>query len=147
MAEVTSTVRRSGRCLCGAVRFVAQGEPRWVAHCHCDSCRRATSAPLATYAGYASENVQWGGKTPASFESSPGVQRRFCARCGSPVSFAGERWPGEIHLFVPSFEDPGALAPRVHVHVGEQLPWLKLADGLPRYHTTAHDGAPLPPSH
>jgi hypothetical protein len=31
----------------------------------------------------------------------------------------------------------------IHVHTGEQLPWLHLADGLPRYHTTPKDGPPL----
>src|SRR5579883_1599280 len=100
------SIVRSGRCLCGAVRFTAQGAPRWVAHCHCESCRRATSAAMATYAGYATEQVRWSGDSLRTFESSPGVTRTFCARCGSPMSFAGERWPGEVHLFVASFADP-----------------------------------------
>lgn len=133
-----------GRCLCGAVRFVAHGEPRWVAHCHCESCRRATSAALATYAGFLATDVAWSGQPAGLFHSSPGVERRFCPRCGSPLSFAGKRWPGEIHLFVASFEDPRAFAPSVHVHVGEQLPWLQLADGLPRFDTTPREGPPLP---
>ncbi len=137
-------VEHRGRCLCGAVQFVARGAPRWVAHCHCDSCRRATSAPLATYAGFATEDVIWSGQARTRFSSSPGVERSFCARCGSPLSFAGERWPGEIHLFVASFENPASVSPEVHVHVGEQLSWLHLGDGLPRFATTPRDGPPLP---
>jgi hypothetical protein len=126
------------------VRFVAEGEPRWVAHCHCESCRRATSAPIATYAGFAAAKVEWSGEAPAEFGSSPGVVRRFCRRCGSPMSFADDNWPGEIHVFVASFEDPAGFAPTLHVHAGEQLPWIHLADGLPRYALTARDGPPLP---
>jgi hypothetical protein len=129
--------------LCGAVRFVATGEPRWIAHCHCESCRRATSAPMATYAGYAAANVAWSGDALAEFQSSPGVVRQFCRRCGSPMSFAGAKWPDEIHLFVASFDEPAAFAPTLHVHAGEQLPWLHLADDLPRYVTTERDGPPL----
>lgn len=131
------TVIRTGRCLCGAVRFEARGEPRWVAHCHCESCRRATSSPLTTYAGYMAENVAWHGESPARYESSPGVERRFCPRCGAPLSFAGTKWPGELHLFAASFDDPAEIVPTVHVHVGEQLPWLHLADDLPKFATTA----------
>jgi hypothetical protein len=140
---MTST-ELSGRCLCGAVRFVARGAPKWVAHCHCESCRRATSAALATYAGYPEDQVEWRGTARATFASSPGVTRGFCPRCGSPLSFAGERWPGEIHLFLPSFAEPNALTPTVHVYAGEQLQWLRLADGLPRYAKTPRLGPPLP---
>ena len=138
-----TTTERNGRCLCGEVRFVAAGEPKWVAHCHCESCRRATSAGFATYAGYATGAVAWTGEPPAAYHSSPGVTRRFCPRCGSPVSFEGERWPGEIHLFVPAFEDPAGFQPKGHVYVEEQMPWVRLADGLPRYRKTAREGPPL----
>jgi hypothetical protein len=134
--------RRAGRCFCGAVTFLAQGEPLWVAHCHCESCRRATSSPMTTYAGYPAANVTWSGDALAQYPSSRGVVRQFCRRCGAPMSFAGDRWPGEIHLFLASFAEPGALEPRCHVNVGEQLPWLHVTDGLPRFETTAHDGTP-----
>jgi hypothetical protein len=59
------------------------------------------------------------------------------------MSYAGERWPGETHLFVSSFEDPAAFFPQVHVHVGEQLPWVHLDDHLPRYVQTSIAGPPL----
>lgn len=123
---------RHGHCLCGAVRFTARGAPKWIAHCHCDSCRRATSAPFTTYVGYPAAAVTWTGKAPCAYASSPGVTRQFCPQCGSPMSFAGARWPDEIHLFATSFDAPGDLAPAMHVYVDEQLPWIHLADGLPR---------------
>ncbi len=138
-----TTIERRGRCLCGAVRFVARGEPKWVAHCHCESCRRATSAAFATYAGYHTDAVEWTGETPGTYASSPGVVRRFCTRCGSPLSFEGERWPDEVHLFVASFEEPASFTPKGHVYVEEQLAWVHLADGLPRYAKTAREGPPL----
>ena len=137
------SAERRGRCLCGAVRFVARGAPNWVAHCHCESCRRATSAGFTTYAGYPSAAVTWTGAPASAYASSAGVSRRFCGRCGSPLSFEGVRWPGETHLFVASFEDPAALTPTVHVHAEEQLAWVQLADGLPRYARTQSAGPAL----
>jgi hypothetical protein len=136
-------IARTGRCFCGKVRFVARGAPKWVAHCHCESCRRATSAAFATYAGYQAGAVAWQGEALGVFPSSPGVVRQFCRNCGSPMSFAGERWPGEIHLFVPSFDKPAEFSPTIHVHAGEQLAWLHLGDGLPRYATTPSQGPQL----
>ena len=133
----------SGRCSCGAVRFTAMSEPLWVAHCHCCNCRGVTGTAFATYAGYATEKVAWTGDAPSIYRSSPGVVRQFCGKCGTPLSFAGERWPGEIHLFVCTLDDPGALQPTGHVYVKEQMPWLHLADRLPRFHTVPSQGGPL----
>jgi hypothetical protein len=98
---------------------------------------------MATYAGFRPANVAWSGTPRTLYASSPGVQRGFCRDCGSPMSFAGEKWPDEVHLFVASFEDPASLRPTLHVHAGEQLAWLRLADGLPRYFTTPREGPPL----
>lgn len=127
-----AVVERTGHCLCGTVRFAARGEPKWVAHCHCESCRRATSAAFATYAGYPADAVTWTTAAPRAYASSPGVTRTFCGNCGSPMSFSGARWPGEIHLFAASFDTPETLTPHVHVYAEEQLSWVHLGDDLPR---------------
>ncbi|MDH3790857.1 MAG: GFA family protein [Rhodospirillales bacterium] len=137
------TLELGGGCLCGAVRFTAAGPALWVAHCHCASCRKATASAMATYAGFPRERVDFTKGTPASYGSSPGVTRGFCAHCGTPLSYESARWPGEIHLFLCTFDDPGALSPQAHVFVEEQLAWLHLDDGLPRYPTTSADGPPL----
>lgn len=126
-------VVRTGRCLCGAVRFRATGAPKWVAHCHCESCRRQTGSPFTTYAGYRTPTVAFEGTPLSRYPSSPGVTRSFCPRCGTPMSFVGERWPDEVHLFLATFDDPNALSPKAHVNTAEQLSWIHLADGLPRY--------------
>ncbi len=132
-------IARAGGCRCGAVRFEARGEPLWVPHCHCASCRKATSAAFATYAGYGPEAVTWSGEAPKIHASSPGVERGFCPHCGSSLSYVSERWPGEIHLFACAFDAPGNLVPRAHVYVAERLPWVRLADGLPEFAATSDE--------
>jgi hypothetical protein len=69
----------------------------------------------------------------AIFNSSPGVERSFCGRCGTSLTYVAEdRWPGEISVLAPTLDDPGIAAPTAHVYVEHQLAWVKLADGLPR---------------
>ena len=135
---------RGGGCLCGAIRYTAAGTPLWVAHCHCHSCRRSSGAPFAAFVGYPHDAVAFTAGTPTVFASSPGVRRSFCAGCGTPIAYAAERFPGEIHLYVCTMDEPERFQPRAHVHVSEQLPWMHLADRLPRYPTTSGESEPLP---
>ena len=133
----------SGGCRCGAIRYRTSGRPLWVVHCHCESCRRATGAAFATYAGFRNDRFRITRGKPKRFASSPGVARSFCGRCGSPLAFEGRRWPDEIHILVASFDNPESTRPRAHVHFGEHLKWLDLDDRLPRFRTTSKAGPPM----
>lgn len=122
-----------GGCLCGAVRFSVSGKPLWSAYCHCESCRRATAAPVAAFVGFDEGCVAFNGDARRLFSSSPGVERSYCAACGTPLSYRSTRWPGEIHLYAPTFDDPAAYPPTFHVHWAERLPWLGIMDSLPKH--------------
>ena len=138
-----TTEVHEGRCACGAVRYRATGKPKWVAHCHCRDCRKQTGAALATWAGFAAEGFAFTAGEPMGYPSSPGVVRRFCGSCGTPLTYESGRWPGEVHLLVGTLDEPGSLTPTAHVYVAHQMPWLRLADGLPRFRTLPSEGGPL----
>lgn len=118
-----------GGCLCGAVRYKVTGRPIWTAYCHCRSCRRATGSAVAAYAGYAADRFAVTKGAPARFHSSKGVTRGFCAQCGSPLTYEGERWPGEVHIHIGTLDDPEAFPPQGHAfHDEDGLSWLHIAD-------------------
>ncbi len=142
--ESQGELERRGGCRCGAVRYRATGKPVWVAHCHCNDCRRSSGAPFVTWAGYRSDAFRWEGKPAKTYVSSPGVTRSFCGICGTPLAFVGGRWPGEVHIGVGTLDQPASLEPRGHVNVKDQLPFIKLSDGLKRFAGTSKEGPPLP---
>jgi hypothetical protein len=72
-------------------------------------------------------------------ESSPGVTRGHCARCGTHLTYANSARPGEIDVSLASLDDPTALEPTAHIWVEDKLPWVKLADGLLEFKRTAND--------
>jgi hypothetical protein len=124
---MSEAVHRGG-CLCGAVRFEAQGAPKWTAYCHCNSCRKHTGAPVAAFAGFEREQVAASGAELARFVSSPGVRRGFCSVCGSTLTYEGDRWPSEIHLHVGAFDRPQDFPPQGHAFAEERLPWLHISE-------------------
>ena len=139
----SETTTSEGGCSCGAVRYRFAGAPKWTSHCHCSDCRRTAGAPFVTYIGLQAPQVTWRGDAPVRYHSSPGVTRSFCGTCGTPLTYEGERWPGEVHIFAATLDDPGVISPQAHVYVGQKLPWVHLSDGLPRFHTLPREGPPL----
>ena len=73
-----------GGCLCGGVRYEIQGQLRVAANCHCSICRKQSGAAFLTGAGLAARRFTWvqGEDLLTRYESSPGVVRIFCKRCG-----------------------------------------------------------------
>ena len=132
----------TGRCLCGDIRYEYRGPALWVMHCHCDSCRRHTSSPVATFVGVDRAQFRVTAGTPAVYASSSGVRRSFCAHCGSPLAYEAERAPNEIHLYAGTLTDAAGLVPEGHVHAAEQLPWFEILDDLPRWARGRRRGEP-----
>ncbi len=116
----------TGGCHGGAVRFVARCPSRFVAHCHCESCRRAHSAAFVTWAGFPSTavDVTEGHDVLMVHESSPGTRRMFCAECGTKLFFSSERWPGETHVPLAAFDGPIDRPPGSHAFWDEHAAWL-----------------------
>ena len=123
----------TGRCLCGDIRYEYRGEPLKILHCHCESCRRHTSSPVTTAVCVARDRFRYTKGAPVAYESSPGVIRTHCGRCGSPMTYESTRNPNQVVIFICTLGDPAAVVPAYHVHVEEQLSWFEIADALPRY--------------
>jgi hypothetical protein len=65
--------------------------------------------------------------------TSPGVERGFCGKCGTSLTYVAQRWPGKLSVLAPTLDDPGIATPTAHVYVEHKLPWVKLHDGLPTH--------------
>ncbi|MCP5149691.1 MAG: GFA family protein [Ectothiorhodospiraceae bacterium] len=140
MSTPSSDAPASGQCLCGATRLRLIGAPLWIAHCHCHSCRKATGAPVTTYVGMRTADVEWLAGSPRHFASSPGVRRGACPTCSSPLTYESDRFPDEVHVHLSVLDAPQAFPPRGHVFWSERIAWFDTADGLPRFETTGSQG-------
>ena len=125
--------RRTGHCLCGAITYEYDEPVNWCGHCHCESCRRACSAPMTTFFGVENGRWRWTGAGPTVFASSKGVERMFCATCGSQMAYRTDHFPNETHFYAATLEAPEDFAPEKHFFHGEKLPWLHLADDLKKH--------------
>jgi hypothetical protein len=126
------TETHSGSCLCGTVSWSTTGGPSAVNHCHCEMCRRASGAPVVTWATFKCADVRFS-REPMWRKSSEIAQRAFCSACGSALAWRGERNPDLIDLTVGTSDRPDALVPREHIWTENKISWLHIGNDLPRY--------------
>lgn len=125
--------KTTGHCLCGDVRFKYDpATVRWVGHCFCESCRRATASPVTTFVGVTESGFRWIGSRPKTYQSSPDVTRSFCATCGTQMAFISAKWPGEVHFYAATLIDPSGIEPEAIYHAEERLLWIDLKGDLPQ---------------
>jgi hypothetical protein len=129
-----------GGCYCGAVRYAAEGDIFHRTLCHCADCRRVSGAPALAWFSVARDALRFTHGAPALFRSSGPVTRGFCARCGTPLTYARDDTPGEIDVTTCSLDDPGAAAPQDHTFTHARLSWMPNCDGLPEYPRLRSEG-------
>ena len=122
---------REGGCLCGAVRFKAEGEPLNVRICHCRTCQKAMGSPFFARAVFDQRALTVEGDT-GRYPSSEMVDRIFCKTCGSRL-FAWRKNPAVAGVAIAAFDDRNAFAPNEHTWVSDKMDWVRLDDGLPQY--------------
>jgi hypothetical protein len=128
-----------GGCQCGAVRFRIGLPPKWCAHCHCSTCRRAHGAAFVTWVGSDRFELLSGGTELRRYQSSPGATRSFCGRCGTMLLFESSRWPGEVHVTLAHLDSAEGLAPEAHAYWSSRVPWADLpGTELPKVEPTGH---------
>ena len=52
------------------------------------------------------------------------------------MGFEATHYPGGMHLYAASLEDPSDFTPTFHVNWQAKLPWLQIDDDLPKYEGT-----------
>jgi hypothetical protein len=128
-----TTKRYSGGCLCGALRYEAEGEPTAMGHCYCPDCQKASGSGFIPFMGFASHAVRFTG--PARQFRSKAARggyavRNFCPTCGSLV-FGGEVGKSDsFTIYAGSLDDTSAFHPRIALFASTRPHWAVIPPGV-----------------
>jgi hypothetical protein len=126
-------VVHSGGCFCGELRFESRADPVESGYCHCSICRKTTGAPVVAFASFPVESFSYVKGKPRIYPSSAYGQREFCGTCGTQICFRESRSAETVDVNSGSLDSMEAVAPDHHIHTGNRVTWLHIADGLPEY--------------
>ena len=125
-AHARSRAKRARAAIAARCDFVARFPSRFVAHCHCESCRRAHGAAFVTWVGLPASQVEVieGGSTCACTSRRPARSARSARRAAPSCSSRRSAWPGETHVVLAAFDEPVDRAPAGHAFCDEHVAWL-----------------------
>ncbi len=120
----------TGGCQCGAVRYALHAEPTDPHLCHCRMCQKAFGSFFAPLASVKLADIPWTRGAPATFLSSPAVERGFCRDCGTPLTF---RYVDrdKIEISLGSLDAPERVKPGIQYGTEGRMPWLHELAELP----------------
>ncbi|MGC1303752.1 MAG: GFA family protein [Caulobacteraceae bacterium] len=136
--EKTAKVRTGG-CLCGALRFEAEGEPIFAGHCYCADCRKASGSGFIPFMGFSSAAVRFTGPTlqfTSKAANGGDAVRNSCPACGSLV-FGGVVDQDEVFtVYAGALDDPSTFHPKVAIFTRGRPAWASIPPELTVFETT-----------
>ena len=137
MSEETP-ILHTGGCLCGALRYEAEGEPVYAGYCCCADCRKASGSGFIPFMGFSATQLRVTGETRqyrcAAFNGGVSV-RNFCPVCGGLV-FGGVVGQDEMHtIYAGSLDDPSGFKPQIAIFARDCPPWATIPPQLTAFET------------
>jgi hypothetical protein len=115
--------RKTGGCLCGAIRFSVTGYTEAV-HCHCRMCRKASGAPFMTWVSLPKSRLRLDCEAPPTYRSSSGAHRSYCAACGSQL-FMRYEGEDEVSVAIGTLDDPSEIEVEANIFAKDRLPLVR----------------------
>lgn len=128
----------TGGCLCGQLRYEAEGEPLFSGLCYCADCRRASGSGFVPFMGFAADKVRIQGRTRQSRATSirgGEAVRNHCPECGGLVFGGIVGVDNEHTLYAGSLDDVSRFKPTIAIFTRDRPEWAGLPPGLVAFET------------
>lgn len=133
----------TGGCLCGAVRYEAQGQALFAMLCHCRDCQRASGTGHVPVLGMPKSFFKVIGETTSyAVKGTSGSKsiRHFCPTCGSLLFGTPEAASDAVSIYVGTLDDPSMFRPEAILFRRSRLDWDETVGSLPEFDTMPGSG-------
>lgn len=134
--------RKTGSCLCGAVRYEVNGPLKQVVACHCTMCRKQSGHHYATadawnehFALTEERGLKW-------YRSSETCRRGFCAECGSVLFFEADG-EDKISIAAGTIDGTTGLHIAAHIYTDDKGDYYDISGDAPQLAQGGHS-VPMP---
>ena len=138
------SIRITGGCLCGAVRYTLSAEPISARRCWCRLCQYLAAGTATANLIVPRDALTLSGPLTdfvSVADSGSTMHRQFCPTCGTPVGGHTDARPHLYVLRIGTLDDPDAFAPASTIWTAAAPRWALIDHALP---TLPGQPAPAP---
>jgi hypothetical protein len=135
---MSDTIKHTGGCLCGAVRYEAEGQPVMAGYCYCADCRKASGSGFIPFMGFASSAVSFTGETlrfTSKAANGGDAVRNSCPVCGGLVFGGVVGQDDSFTIYAGSLDDASAFVPTIAIFTRDRPDWAPLPPHLKAFRT------------
>jgi len=129
-------MKLEGGCYCGAVRYVAEGEPMMKAQCHCRQCQYFSGGAPNMFMVMPVDGFRYTKGTPRRFARSDLEKprtREFCETCGTHLTTRRIGLEAVI-LKIGTLDDPALFGgPEVAIYTIDKQAFNHIPEGMPSF--------------
>jgi hypothetical protein len=125
----------TGGCLCRAVRYTVNADPKATRICWCRDCQYLAAGSGTVNVIFPASAVTLSGpvRDYASIaDSGTRMHRQFCEICGTAVTSAAESRPHLLILRAGTLDDPEIARPSLTIWTDSAPSWACIHEELPR---------------
>ena len=124
---------RQGGCLCGAVRYEINLDGNKTGNCHCHDCQKNSGAPFMPFSNVDSGQFRWMSEPTGVYQSSEWALRRFCEKCGTPLTWEMIKRPGRQSVSMCTLDDTSGLEITYEIFTRSRVPGILPVSGARQY--------------
>ena len=122
-----------GGCLCGDIRFIANGDPLGSIQCHCRQCQYITGGHPNVLMIMPMKTFQFIKDIPKIYKrknKNNAYSRLFCQNCGTAIGTLNPDKPDTIILKIGTFDDPSIFEPKIAIFTSEKQKFHHIDDNV-----------------
>jgi len=124
---------RTGGCLCGAVRYEINLDGSETNNCHCRDCQKNSGGAFMPFTSVDRGQFRWISAPKGEGKASEIAVRRFCADCGTPMTWEGQDYPDRISISTGTLDDTSGIEISVEIFTRSRWQAIPPVPGARQY--------------
>jgi hypothetical protein len=130
-------MKLEGGCYCGAVRYVAEGDPLFKGQCHCRECQYVSGGGPNFFMLMPIKGFSYSKGSPRRFSRTDidnAVTREFCAECGTHLTTHRPGMSSVVILKAGTLDDPSIYgSPQSAIYTYDKQAFHTIPEGMPAF--------------